>query len=219
MYNEYAGANVRAQQATLTGQVFGLLGFSLLFTMGGALVAPHLGPGAFILSLVGSFGSLIALFFLKDKSPINLGLFYLFSVAEGLLLGLVVESYLAVGMGGVVVNAAGITGALVLGLGAYSWTTKRDLSGMGGFLTIALIGVILASVINIFLHQPMLYLIISAAAVVIFSGFLMYDMQRLRDAKGGTGDAIMFAISIYLDIFNIFLSLLQILGILGGRDD
>jgi len=219
MYNEYAGANVRAQQATLTGQVFGLLGFSLLFTMGGAVVAPHIGPGAFILSLVGAFGSLIALMFLKDKSPINLGLFYLFSFAEGLLLGLVVEMYLAQGMGGVVVNAAGITAALVLALGAYSWTTKRDLSGMGGFLTIALFGIILASVVNIFLHQPMLYLLISAAAVVIFSGFLMYDMQRLRGAKGGTGDAIMFAISIYLDIFNIFLSLLQILGILGGRDD
>ena len=219
MYNEYAGANVRAQQATLTGQVFGLLGFSLLFTMGGAVVAPHIGPGAFILSLVGSFGSLIALMLLKDKSPINLGLFYLFSVAEGLLLGLVVDMYVARGMGGVVVNAAGITGALVLALGAYSWTTKRDLSGMGGFLFIALIGIILASVINIFLRQPMLYLLISAAAVVIFSGLLMYDMQRLRGAKGGTGDAIMFAISIYLDIFNIFLSLLQILGILGGRDD
>jgi modulator of FtsH protease len=219
MYNEYAGANVRAQQATLTGQVFGLLGFSLLFTMGGALVAPHLGSGAFILSLVGSFGSLIALFFLKDKSPINLGLFYLFSVAEGLLLGLVVDMYVAAGMGGVVVNAAGITGALVLALGAYSWTTKRDLSGMGGFLTMAVFGLIIAGVVNIFLHSGPLALIISAATVVIFSGLLMYDMQRLRGAKGGTGDAIWFAISIYLDIFNIFLSLLQILGVLGGRDD
>jgi modulator of FtsH protease len=219
MYDQYAGADVRAQQATLTGQVFGLLGFSLLFTMAGALVAPHLGSGAFILSLVGSFGSLIALWFLKDKSPINLGLFYLFSVAEGLLLGLLIDMYLQRGMGGVVVNAAGITGALVLGLGAYAWTTKRDLSGMGGFLTIALIGVILASVINIFLRQPMLYLIVSAATAVLFSAFLMYDMQRLKGAKGGTGDAIMFAIAIYLDIFNIFISLLQILGFLGGRDD
>jgi len=219
MYDQYAGANVRAQQATLTGQVFGLLGFSLLFTMGGALVAPHLGPGAFILSLVGSFGSLIALWFLKDKSPINLGLFYLFSVAEGLLLGLLVESYLARGMGGVVVNAAGTTAALVLGLGAYAWTTKRDLSGMGGFLTMAVFGLIIAGVINIFVHSGPLSLLISAATVIIFSGLLMYDMQRLRGAKGGTGDAIMFAIAIYLDIFNIFISLLQILGFLGGRDD
>ena len=219
MYNEYAGANVRAQQATLTSQVFGLLGFSMLFTMGGALLAPRLGPGAFWLSLIGSFGSLIALWFLKDKSPINLILFYVFSVAEGLLLGLVVESYLARGMGMVVVNAAGTTAALVLGLSAYAWTTKRDLSGMGGFLMVALFGVIIAGLINFFLRAPMLSLIISAATAVIFSGFLMYDMQRLRDAKGGMGDAIMFAVAIYLDIFNLFLSLLQILGFLGGRDD
>jgi modulator of FtsH protease len=219
MYNEYAGANIRAQQATLTGQVFGLLGFSLLFTAGGAVLGQQLGPGAFFLSLVGSFGSMIALWFLKDKSPINLILFYVFSVAEGMLLGLVIETYLARGQGGVVINAAGTTAALVLGLSAYAWTTKRDLSGMGGFLTIALFGVIIASLINIFLRAPMMYLLISAATAVIFSGFLMYDMQRLRNAKGGMGDAIMFAIAIYLDVFNLFLSLLQILGIFGGRDD
>ncbi|HLH23770.1 MAG TPA: Bax inhibitor-1 family protein [Chloroflexota bacterium] len=218
MYRGYAGVNERTQ-ATLAGQVFGLLGFSLLFTMGGALLAPRLGPGAFILSLVGSFGALIALFFLKDKSPINLGLFYLFSVAEGLLLGLVVESYFAAGRGMIVVNAAATTAALVLALSAYAWTTKRDLSGIGSFLMIALLGVIIASLINVFLlHAPMLSLVISAATAIIFSGFVLYDMQRLRGAKGGTGDAIMFAVAIYLDIFNLFLSLLQILGFLSDRD-
>src|SRR5919202_2836084 len=155
MYRGYAGVDERTQ-ATLAGQVFGLLGFSMLFTMGGALIAPRLGPGAFIISLVGSFGALIALFFLKDKSPINLGLFYLFSFAEGLLLGLVVESYVARGMGMVVANAAATTAALVLALSAYAWTTKRDLSGIGGFLTIALFGVIIAGLVNMFLlHAPM----------------------------------------------------------------
>jgi modulator of FtsH protease len=218
MYSEYAGVSERTR-ATLAGQVFGLLGFSLLFTAGGAIIAPRLGPGAFILSLVGSFGSLIALWFLKDKSPINLGLFYLFSIAEGLLLGLVVETYLARGQGMVVVNAAATTAALVLALSAYAWTTKRDLSGMGGFLMIALFGVIIAGIVNFFLHSGPVSLLISAATAVIFSGFLLYDMQRLRNSAGGTGDAIMFAISIYLDIFNIFLSLLQILGIFGGRDE
>lgn len=219
MYRGYAGVDERTQ-ATLAGQVFGLLGFSMLFTMGGALVAPRLGPGAFWISLIGSIGSLIALFFLKDKSPINLGLFYAFSVAEGLLLGIVVEQYFAAGMGMVVVNAAATTAALVLALSAYAWTTKRDLSGIGSFLTIALIGVIIASLINMFLiRAPMFSLLISAATAVIFSGFILYDMQRLRGAKGGTGDAIMFAVAIYLDIFNLFLSLLQILGFLGGRED
>src|SRR5919197_5867858 len=105
MYGEYAGVEQRTQQATLAGQVFGLLGFSMLFTMGGALIAPRIGPGAFWISLIGSFGCLIALFFLKDKSPINLGLFYAFSVAEGLLLGLVTEMYFARGQGMIVANA------------------------------------------------------------------------------------------------------------------
>ena len=219
MYSEYAGVSERTR-ATLAGQVFGLLGFSLLFTAGGAIIAPRLGPGAFWLSLVGSFGCLIALWFLKDKSPLNLGLFYLFSVAEGLLLGLVVETFLARGQGSIVVNAAGTTAALVLGLGAYAWTTKRDLSGLGSILTVALFGVIIAGLINMFLlHAPLMSLIISAATAVIFSGFILYDMQRLRGAKGGTGDAIMFAVAIYLDIFNLFLSLLHILGILGGGEE
>ncbi len=121
MYREYEHAGVEQRaEATLAGQVFGLLGFSLLFTAGGAILAPWLGPGAFLLSLVLSFGSLIALWFLREKSPINLGLFYLFSVAEGLLLGLVVEEYVARGLGSVVVNAAATTAALVLALSAYA---------------------------------------------------------------------------------------------------
>jgi modulator of FtsH protease len=69
------------------------------------------------------------------------------------------------------------------------------------------------------LQSGMFSLLISAATAVIFSGFILYDMQRLRNAKGGTGDAIMFAVAIYLDIFNLFLSLLQIMGFLGGRDE
>ncbi len=146
-YPEHTG--VQAQTGTLTGQVLGLLGFSLLFTAGGAILAPRLGPGAFWASLIGSFGCLIALWFLKEKSPINLALFYLFSVAEGLLLGLVVETYLAQGQAGIVVNAAVTTAALVLALSAYAWTTKRDLTGLGTFLMVALVGVIIAGLVNV----------------------------------------------------------------------
>jgi modulator of FtsH protease len=210
MYPSYAGVAAR-ERATLTGQVFGLLGFSMVFTAAG--------------SLVGSLGSLIALWFLKEKTPINLGLFYLFSVCEGLLLGLVVEAYLARGMGVVVLNAAAVTAALVLGLGAYAWTTKRDLTGMSGFLAIALFGVLAVSLVNALLlpllgiHVPLLSLIISAAVAVLFSLFLMVDVQRVRAASGTHGDAIVLAIAVYLDILNLFLSILQILGFLSSREE
>jgi FtsH-binding integral membrane protein len=90
---------------------------------------------------------------------------------------------------------------------------------MSGFLMIGLIGVIIAGLINFFLRSPIMYFVISAVTAVVFGGFLMVDMQRTRDARGGTGDAIMLAIAIYLDIFNLFLSILQIFGFLGGRDD
>jgi modulator of FtsH protease len=218
-YSEHT--EVQAQTGTLTGQVLGLLGFSLLFTAGGAILAPGLGPGVFWASLIGSFGCLIALWFLKEKTPINLGLFYVFSVAEGLLLGLVVESYLAQGQAGIVVNAAVTTAALVLALGAYAWTTKRDLTGMGTFMTVALFAVIIAGLINLFfLHSGLLALLISAVTAVLFSAYLMYDLQRLKNTPVGTqGDAILFAVAIYLDIFNIFLAILQIFGFVGGRED
>jgi len=218
-YPEHTG--VQAQTGTLTGQVLGLLGFSLLFTAGGAILAPRLGPGAFWASLIGSFGCLIALWFLKEKSPINLALFYLFSVAEGLLLGLVVESYLARGQAGIVVNAAVTTAALVLALSAYAWTTKRDLTGMGTFLMVALVGVIIAGLVNVlWLHSGPLALLISAVTAVLFGAYLMYDLQRLKNTPAGTqGDAILFAVAIYLDIFNIFLAILQIFGFAGGREE
>ncbi|HEY7066495.1 MAG TPA: Bax inhibitor-1 family protein [Chloroflexota bacterium] len=219
MYPGYAGVDERTR-ATLAGQVFGLLGFSALFTMGGALVAPLIGPGAFLMSLVGSFGALIALMFLRNKSPINLGLFYLFSVAMGLSLGLIVQGYVAAGQGMIVANAAATTAALVLALSAYAWTTKRDLSGLGPILFVGLIGLIVGSLVNaFFFHATGFSLLLSAGIAVVFSGYILYDMQRLRNAKGGTGDAILIAVSIYLDIFNLFLAILQILGFLGGRDE
>src|ERR671933_2640677 len=125
----YGMAESRARRGTLVGQVMGLLAFSLLFTAGGAVLGRAMGPGAMILSLVGSIGCLIALMFARSKPGLNLGLFYAFSVFEGMALGLIVDAYVARGMGSVVMNAALTTGGLVMALGAYAWTTKRDLSG------------------------------------------------------------------------------------------
>src|SRR5687767_15067919 len=107
MENIYNVAGVQqVRRGTLVGQVMGLLAFSLLFTAGGALLGPHLGPGGILISIVGSIGTLVALYFTKDKPGVNLGLFYAFSVFEGLALGLIVESYVARGLGALVISAA-----------------------------------------------------------------------------------------------------------------
>lgn len=215
----YSIAESRARRGTLVGQVMGLLGFSLLFTAGGAVLGRAIGPGAMILSIVGSLGSLIALMFLRNKAGLNLGLFYAFSVFEGMALGLIIDAYVARGMGGVVTNAALTTGGLVMALGAYAWTTKRDLSGMAGYLMAGLLAVIIAGIVGIFVQSTALYLLVSVVTAIVFSGFIMYDIQRLRQAQGGMGDAVWLAVSIYLDVFNLFLAILRIFGLFGGSDD
>jgi len=209
-----------ADRPAVLGKVMGLLGFAFLFTAGGAVIGRTLGPGAFLLSIVGSFGTLLALQFLRDRSPLNLGLLYAFATFEGIALGLILEAYVARGLGGAVFNAAATTAAVTLAAGAYGYTTKRDLSGLGGILLVGLIGVVVASVVGIFVQLPLLYIIISAVAAVLFTGFLVFDLNRVANSRGATeGQAILLAVAVYLDIFNLFLALLRLFGFAGSSRD
>lgn len=204
------------QRSAILGRVLGLLGFAFVFTAGGALIGRQLGPGAVLLSVIGSFGTLIALQFLRERSPLNLALLYGFATFEGMLLGQILDIYLRGGMGGVVINAALTTAAVALGAGAYGYTTKRDLSGMRGILFVGLLGVIVASVVGIFVQLPLLYIGISAVAAVLFTGFLVFDLNRVANMRGATeGMTILLAVSVYLDIVNLFLALLRIFGFAG----
>src|SRR3979411_1146177 len=111
-------------QPAVLGKVMGLLGFAFLFTAGGAVIGRSLGPGAFLLSIVGSFGTLIALQFLRERAPLNLALLYGFATFEGMALGLILEAYVARGLGGAVFNAAATTAAGTLGAGAAGTARK-----------------------------------------------------------------------------------------------
>src|SRR5260370_19612014 len=216
-YVDYGSERALGERPAVLGKVLGLLGFAFVFSAGGALIGRSLGPGAFLLSIIGSFGTLIALQFLKERSPLNLALLYAFATFEGMLLGLILDSYVARGLGGVVLNAAGTTAAVTLAAGAYGYTTKRDLSGMGGYLFVCLIGVIIASVVGIFIQLPLLYVGISAVAAVLFTGFLVFALNRVANARGPTGgQAILLAVSVYLDILNLFLALLRLFGFASG---
>lgn len=222
----YGQGMTQAQRGTIVGQVMGLLAFSLLFTAGGYLVGRALGPAGMIIGIVGSLATVLALSFARTKmsSGVALGVFYLFSVFEGMTLGLIIDSYLARGMGMVVVNAATTTAGLVLVLSAYAWTTKRDLSGMGAYLMAGLLAVLLAGLVMMVLSLfgvPMgiFGFLLSVVTAVLFSGFVMYDMQRLKNAQAGLDDPIMLAIGIYLSIFNLFLAILRIFGFLSSSDE
>jgi modulator of FtsH protease len=216
-YGDYGSTYALGQRSAVLGKVLALLGFSFVFTAGGALIGRGLGPGAFLLSIVGSFGTLIALQFLRERSPLNLALLYGFATFEGMLIGLILEAYVARGMGAVVLNAAMTTAAVALAAGTYGYTTKRDLSGMGGILFVGLLGVIVASVVGIFVQLPLLYIGISAVAAVLFTGFLVFDLNRVAAMRGATeGQAILLTVRVYLDIINLFLALLRLFGFAAG---
>ena len=216
-YTDYGSSVALGQRSAILGKVLALLGFSFVFTAGGALIGRNLGPGAFLLAMIGSFGTLIALQFLRERSPLNLALLYGFATFEGMLIGMILDAYVARGMGAVVLNAAMTTAAVALAAGTYGYTTKRDLSGMSSFLFIGLLGVIIASVVGIFIQLPLLYIGISAAAAVLFTGFLVFDLNRVAAMRGATeGTAILMAVRIYLDLVNLFLALLRLFGFAAG---
>src|SRR5690349_19903327 len=120
---------VTAERGTLLGKVLGLLSFAFLFTGAGVLVGRQLGPGSYLLGLIGSLILVFALMALREKSPINLILLYAFATFEGVLLGPLLDAFVVRGMGNIVLNAAAGTAGIAMLTGMYGYTTKRDLSG------------------------------------------------------------------------------------------
>lgn len=148
--------------------------------------------------------------------PALQGIFWAFAAVMGLSLSSIFLTFTGESIARTFFITAGTFGAMSL----YGYTTKRDLSGMGSFLMMGLIGLILASVVNIFLHSTALQFAVSALGVLIFVGLTAYDTQRLKAMYyqvSGYGDAmakatIMGAVSLYLDFINLFMYLLHFMG-------
>jgi uncharacterized protein len=140
------------------------------------------------------------------------GLFLLYSALNGATLSVVLLVYTGAAVGLAFVTTAGTFGAMSV----YATVTRRDLSSWGSFLFMGLIGVVIASVVNMFLHSGAMSFVISCAAVVVFTGLAAYDTQKLRAlARAGGGAAAMpvnGALALYLDFVNLFLALLRLLG-------
>lgn len=146
------------------------------------------------------------------------GVFYLFAA----LMGLSISYIFAIYTGYSIAQTFLVTAIAFAGLSLYGYTTKKDLSGMGTFLIMGLIGLIVASIINIFLGSPAVMFAISFIGVLIFAGLTAYDTQRIKTtyiqmAMQGDQDwlaksAILGALSLYLNFLNMFMFLLQFMG-------
>jgi len=195
-----------------------LLSMTLVFSAITASISMAMGLGqgtAMILMLVG-FGLLFVVHKTADSSKGIIAIFA-FTGVMGASIGPMLTYYLAMPNGPeVVMQALGGTAIIFFGLSAYALTTRKDFSFMGGFLMVGLLVAVVAMIANIFLHIPALSLTISAAVVMIMSGLILFDTSRI--INGGETNYIRATVSLYLNIYNLFIHLLHLLSALNGRD-
>jgi modulator of FtsH protease len=192
-----------------------LLSMTLLFSaltagVSMALNLPH--PGLMI-TLVGYFGLLFLTTKFRNQ---NLGVAFVFALTGfmGYTLGPILNLYMATANGGqTVMMAMGATGAIFLGLSAYVRSSRKDFSYMGGFLMVGILVAFLASLGAIFLDVPSLSLAVSAMFVLLMAGLILWQTSNI--IHGGETNYIMATVTLYVSLFNLFTSLLHLLGFMG----
>ncbi|MSR15407.1 MAG: Bax inhibitor-1/YccA family protein [Gammaproteobacteria bacterium] len=202
----------------LIRNTYTLLAMTLLFSVVTCALASALGigRGAGLISTLGAFGLLWFVLPKTANSASGIGVVFAISGLLGFGLGPVISAYLALSNGPqLVMTALGGTGTIFLGLSAYALVTRRDFSFMGGFLFVGLLVVLGAALLNIFLAIPAVGLAMSAVVVLLMSGFILYDTSRM--VHGGETNYLLATVSLYLNILNLFTSLLHLLGL--SRDD
>ncbi|MEJ2406319.1 MAG: Bax inhibitor-1/YccA family protein [Candidatus Thiodiazotropha sp.] len=195
-----------------------LLSMTLLFsalTAGVSMVLnlPH--PGL-LLTLGGYFGLLFATSRFRDSA---LGLAFVFALTGfmGYTLGPIINQYLALANGGqVVMTAMGMTGVIFLGLSGYALTSRKDFSFMGGFLMVGILVAFFAGLGAMFFEMPGLSLAVSAMFVLLMAGLILYETSNI--IHGGETNYIMATVTLYVSIFNLFTSLLHLLGFMNGDE-
>jgi len=191
------------------------LGFSAIMAMVSMFLAVPL--WTYYAAIIG--GMVLGIFVLPRtaNSASGIGVIFLITGMLGFGLGAVLTLYMAIPNGPqIIATAFGGTAAIFLGLSGYALTSKRNFSFMGGFLMAGMMVVLVAIVANLFFQIPAFSLAISSAVILIMSGFILFDTSRI--IHGGETNYIMATYGLYLSIFNIFIHLLNLLGMLSGDD-
>lgn len=195
-----------------------LLSTTLLFsaltaTVSMTLNLPHLG---ILITLVGYFGLLFATAKFRNSS---MGLVFVFALTGfmGYTLGPILNNYLSLANGNqIVMNAFLVTGVMFLGLSGYAITSKKDFSFMGAFLMVGILVGFLAGLGALFFEMPGLSLAVSAIFVLLMTGLILYETSNI--IHGGETNYIMATVTLYVAIFNLFTSLLHLLGFLNSQE-
>lgn len=195
-----------------------LLSMTLLFsalTAGVSLAfkLPH--PGL-LLTLAGYFGLLFATTRFRNSS---LGLVFVFALTGfmGYTLGPILNTYLALANGGqIVMSAMAGTGAIFIGLSGYALVSRKDFSFMGGFLMVGILTGFLAGLGAVMFDMPVLSLAVSSMFILLMAGLILYETSNI--IHGGETNYIMATVTLYVSIFNLFTSLLHLLGFMSAEE-
>ena len=195
-----------------------LLSMTLLFSalVAGASVALKLPHPGLVITLVGYFGLLFLTTKFRDSA---LGLAFVFALTGfmGYTLGPIVSHYLGLPNGGqIVMTAMGATAAVFLGLSGYALSSRKDFSFMGGFLMVGIVVAFLAGLGAIFFEMPALSLAVSAMFVLLMAGLILYETSNI--IHGGETNYIMATVTLFVAIFNLFTSLLHLLGFANSNE-
>jgi modulator of FtsH protease len=222
MPNNAYGLTASASQvatSALIRNTYMLLSMTLLFSAAMAAVAMvmNVGSPGILVTLAGYFGLLFAVHKLRNSAWGILAVFGLTGFM-GFTLGPIINAYLAAFSNGhqLVMMALGGSGAIFLGLSAYALTSRRDFSFMGGFLFAGVMVAFLAGLAAVFLQMPGLSLAVSAMFVLLMSGVILYQTSAL--VNGGETNYLLATVGLYVSLYNLFLSLLQLAGFFGGDD-
>ena len=213
----------RSQASTLeTNKVlrntYTLLSMTLMFSAltAGASMALNLPHPGLLLTLGGYFGLLFLTTKFRDS---GLGIAFVFALAGfmGYTLGPILNSYMALANGGqIVMTAMGGTGAIFLGLSGYVLTSRKDFSFMGGFLIAGILVAFMAGLGAMIFEMPVLSLAVSSMFILLMAGLILYETSNI--IHGGETNYIMATVTLYVSIFNLFTSLLHLLGFMQGDD-
>ncbi|MDR2112072.1 MAG: Bax inhibitor-1/YccA family protein [Candidatus Accumulibacter sp.] len=212
------------QQNRVLRNTYLLLAISMIPTVAGAFLGVSMGfslfagsPGISLLLFFGiAFGFMWGIRRMKN-SGMGVVLLLGFTFFMGLMLSGILRAALGFSNGpALIATAAGGTGAIFFTLAGIATVTKKDFGFIGRFLFVGLVVILLAMVANYFLPIPALSLTISAAAILLFSGFILFDISRI--VNGGETNYITATLAVYLDVYNIFVHLLHLLMALSGRD-
>ncbi|MEN8698324.1 Bax inhibitor-1/YccA family protein [Bacillus infantis] len=191
------------------------LAFAFLGTMAGVYVPPAL----FLPLVILEAAMLIGAFFLRRKKSISYTFLYSFTFISGITTYPIIAHYIAETGANTVLMAVGTTAIVFGGLAFYATTTKRDLSFLGGMLMAALLALICISIFNIIWPlSSTAMLAFSFIGVLVFSGYVLFDFNRMKQFGVSAEEVPLMALNLYLDFINLFINILRIFGILASDD-